>query len=180
MPLHDRDARALATLVEDLRAMHGDALRAVLLTGEAAGPDYRPRVSPLAVVAVLREIDAAALRHTRARIAHWRRLRIPAPLLMELATAERSLDVFPLELLELRDRHQVLYGNAEVLERLEVALPHLRLEVEEQLRGKLMHLMAAYLEAGEAPRALRRLLLDSPPGFSVLLRGLIHLQIRRN
>ena len=39
-----------------------------------------------------------------------------------------------------------------------------------------MHLMAAYLEAGESPRALRRLLLDSTPGFSVLLRGLIHLR----
>jgi hypothetical protein len=171
-----RDARALETLVADLRRLHGEALHGVLLVGEAAGPEYRPRVSPLSVVVMLAEIDAEALRRTRSRVAAWRRLRIPAPLLLETATIERSLDVFPLELLELRDRHHVLYGRAEALTRLEVALPNLRLELEEQLRGKLLHLMSAYLEAGESPRALRRLLLDSPPGFSVLLRGLIRLR----
>lgn len=148
----------------------------MLLAGEAAGPDYRPRVSPLATVAVLAELDMAALRRTRSRIARWRRLRIPAPLLMDASTIERSLDVFPLELLELRDRHRVLHGDARVLERVAVEPAHLRLELEEQLRGKVLHLMAAYLEAGERPRALRRLLLDSPPGFNVLLRGLIRLR----
>jgi len=148
----------------------------VLLAGEAAGPDYRPRVSPLSVVVVLAELDVAALRRTRSRISHWRRLRIPAPLLMDAASIARSLDVFPLELLELRDRHRVLYGDVRALEEIAVDVPHLRLELEEQLRGKLLHLMAAYLEAGESHRALRRLLLDSPPGFSVLLRGLIRLR----
>ena len=176
MGLDVRDARALETLVADLRRLHGDALHGVLLVGEAAGPEYQPRVSPLSVVVMLAEIDAEALRRTRSRVAAWRRLRIPAPLLLETATIERSLDVFPLELLELRDRHHVLYGRAEALTRLEVALPNLRLELEEQLRGKLLHLMSAYLEAGESPRALRRLLLDSTPGFSVLLRGLIRLR----
>ncbi len=176
MELHARDARALATLVEDLRRLHGGALQGVLLVGEAAGPEYRPRVSPLSVLVVLAQVDAEALRRTRSRVASWRRLRIPAPLLLEAGSIERSLDVFPLELLELRDRHRVLYGRVEALERIEVALPHLRLELEEQLRGKLMHLMAAYLEAGDSPRALRRLLVDSTPGFNVLLRGLIHLR----
>ena len=33
MGLDDRDARSLATLVEDLRRLHGEALRAVLLAG---------------------------------------------------------------------------------------------------------------------------------------------------
>ena len=42
---------------------------------------------------------------------------------MEAASIDRSLDVFPLELLELRDRHQTLYGRAEAIEGVEVALP---------------------------------------------------------
>jgi hypothetical protein len=112
----------------------------------------------------------------RAHVPGWRRQRIPAPLVMLSGTIARSLDVFPIELLELRDRHQVLYGNTAAIDRIEVALPHLRHEVEEQLRGKRMHLVAAYLEAGESSRALRRLLLDSPPGFWMLLRGLVYLR----
>ena len=176
MGLDARDARSLATLVEDLRGMHGESLRAVLLVGEAAGPEYRPRVTTLSVVVVLAELGAEALRRMRPRISAWRRLRIPAPVLLDAATIDRSLDVFPLELLELRDRHHVLYGHAGAIGDIEVALPYLRLELEEQLRGKLMHLMSAYLEAGSSPRALRRLLLDSSPGFGVLLRGLLRIR----
>ena len=180
MGLDDRDARSLATLVEDLRGMHGQALRAVVLAGEAAGPEYRPRVTPLSVLVVLAELGAEALRRMRPRVAAWRRLRIPVPLLLDAATIDRSLDVFPLELLELRDRHLTLYGHAEAIESIEIALPYLRLELEEQLRGKLLHLMSAFLEAGPSPRALRRLLLDSPPGFAVLLRGLLRLRGARS
>ena len=176
MGLDARDARSLATLVEDLRRLHGEALRAVLLAGEAAGPEYRPRVTPLSVVVVLAEISAETLRRTRPRVAAWRRMRIPAPVLLDATTIDRSLDVFPLELLELRDRHLTLYGRAEAIEGIEIALPYLRLELEEQLRGKLLHLRSAYLEAGPSPRSLRRLLLDSSPGFGVLLRGLLRLR----
>jgi hypothetical protein len=174
--LDARDARALASLVEDLRRLHGEGLTAVLLAGEAAGPEYRPRVTPLAVVVVLAEVGPEALRRTRTRVRAWRRLRIPPPVMMDAAGIERSLDVFPIELLELRDRHQVLYGRCEPIERMGVCLPHLRLELEEQLRGKLLHLRSAYLETGASPRALRRLLLDSPPGFAVALRGLLRLR----
>jgi hypothetical protein len=174
--LDARDTRSLETLVEDLRGQHGEALRAVLLAGEAAGPEYRPGETPLAVVVVLAEIGAETLRRTRSRTAAWRRRRIPAPVLLDARSLKGSLDVFPLELLELRDRHQTLYGSAEAIEELEVALPHLRLEIEEQLRGKLLHLMTAYLEAGPSPRALRRLLLDCQPGFAMLLRGLLRLR----
>jgi hypothetical protein len=173
--LAPRDARALATLVSDLRELHGDSLRAVLLAGEAAGPEYQPGRSALGVVAVLARLDAALLRRTRPRIAAWRRRRIPPPLLLEEASIARSLDVFPLELLELRDRHQVLYGNAGAIERIEVEATALRLELEEQLHGKVIHLMTAYLDTRDSTRALRRLLLDSPPGFAVLLRGILHL-----
>ena len=176
MELHARDERSLATLVEELRDLHGGALQGVLLVGEAAGPEYRPRLSPLSLVVVLAEIDArgaaphALAPRALAPAAH------PGTAAVRRGEHRRSLDVFPLELLELRDRHRVLYGRVDALERIEVALPHLRLELEEQLRGKLLHLMAAYLEAGASPRALRRLLLDSTPGFNVLLRGAVHLR----
>jgi hypothetical protein len=174
--LDSRDARSLGLLVEDLRRLYGEALRAVLLAGEAAGPEYRPRVTPLSVVVVLTELSSDSLRRMRPRVAAWRRLRIPAPVLMEAAGIDRSLDVFPLELLELRDRHQILYGRADAIEGVAVALPYLRLELEEQLRGKLMHLMSAYLDTDSSPRRLRRLLLDSLPGFAILLRGLLRLR----
>jgi hypothetical protein len=95
---------------------------------------------------------------------------------MDATTIERGLEFFPLELLELRDRHQVLFGSDAFLDVFDVKEPHVRLELGEQLHGKVMHLMAAYLEAGDSGRRLRRLLLDSLPGFVPMLRGLLLLR----
>ena len=173
--LHPKDRTALEAFVEDLRRLHGDALVSVLLTGEAASSGYRPRKSPLATVVVLREVTPDALRRTRARIGPWRRRRIPTPLLMDPAYIQSSLDAFPIEFLEIVDHHRLLTGDDPFAD-LDVHLPHLRLEVEEQIRGKMLHLWAAYLEAGKSKRTLRSLLLETPPGFAMILRGMLRLR----
>ena len=120
-------------------------------------------------------MNAEALRRTRGRVSAWRRRRIPTPVLMDPRYVESSLDVFPLEFLEIGDRHRVLHGRADLFANLGVDLSHLRLEVEEQIRGKLLHLWKAYLEAAGSKRALHQLLLETPPGFEVILRGMLRL-----
>lgn len=159
--------------MRDLRERHGDALLAVALTGEAAGPAYRPRRSSLDVAVLLREVSPEALRRTRDRIGAWRRRRIPPPLLLDPLYLASARDVFPLELLELRESHVLLAGDRDPFAELEIDLGHLRLEVEEQLRGKLLHLWEAYLSAGRSRRALRRVLTETPPAFELALRGLL-------
>lgn len=176
MELDPKDERALASAVEDLRRMHGDALLAVVLYGEAAGSGYRPRKSPLALVAVLKRVSPEALRATRERVAAWRRRRIPTPMLMDPLYIESSRDVFPLEFLEIGDQHRLLHGQSDPFEELAIDLAHLRLEVEEQIRGKMLHLWEAYLEAGRSKRILRQLLTETPPGFEVILRGMLKLR----
>lgn len=171
--LDARDRRALEGLVRDLRERHGDALLAVALTGDAAGPAYRPRRSSLEVVVVLREVTPEALRRTRDRIGAWRRRRIPPPLLLDPLYLASAGDVFPLELLELRENHVLLAGEHDPFAELHFDAGHLRLEVEEQLRGKLLHLWEAYLGAGRSRRALRRVLTETPPAFELALRGLL-------
>jgi hypothetical protein len=176
--LHAKDRAALDRLVADLRDLHGPALLAVALTGEAASAGYIPRKSPLSVVVVLDEVTPEALRRTRGRIPAWRRRRIPAPLLMDPAYVESSLDVFPLEFLEIGDHHVLLHGERNPFADLAIDLSHLRLEVEEQMRGKMLHLWAAYLETGRTgrKRRLKQLLLETPPGFEMILRGLLRLR----
>jgi hypothetical protein len=178
--LHPKDRSALEGFTEDLRGLHGDALVAALLTGEAASAGYRPRRSPLSTVVILSEVTPDVLRRTRPRLRGWRRRRIPTPLLMDPAYIESAIDVFPIEFLEIADHHLPLYGDDHPFADLSVHLPHLRLEVEEQIRGKMLHLWEAYLEAGGSKRTLRRLLLETPPGFEMILRGMLRLRQGEN
>ena len=89
---------------------------------------------------------------------------------------ETSRDVFPIEFLELRERHQLVFGEVDPFADLVIDVGHLQLEVEEQLRGKMLHLWEAYLETAGSRRQLRRLLVDTPAGFAPVLRGLLHLR----
>ena len=52
---------------------------------------------------------------------------------------------------------------------------HLRLEVEQQLKGKVLHLRQAYFASGGNGRALRTLIADSSSGFETIMRGLLFL-----
>ncbi len=174
--LDSKDRTALDGFVADLRTLHDDALVAVVLTGEAASAGYRPRKSPLSTVVVLRDVTPDALRRTRSRVRRWKWRRIPTPLLMDPLYIESSLDVFPIEFLEIADHHLLLHGEDNPLGDLRVHLPHLRLEVEEQMRGKMLHLWEAYLLVGGSKRRLRQLLLETAPGFEMILRGMLRLR----
>lgn len=153
----------------------GDRLLGVALYGEAASVDYQPGRSPLSVVLLVREVSPEALSLLRPVAARLRRRRVPTPLVVDHDYLERARDVFPLELLELRNRHTPLSGDVSALARIEIDSASLRREIEAELRGKLLHLWEDYLTA----RTLRRLranILESVPYFLHLLRGMLELK----
>ncbi len=173
--LDERDRKALERARLALAECHGKALRAVALVGEAASPDYRPRRSPLTVAAVIDEVTPEALRRTRPALRGWRRrLRTEAPLLFDPLYLETARDVFPVELLDMGDRHVVISGEDPFADP-PIDPGHLRLEVEEQLRGKMLHLWHCTL-AATSRRLRRALLAETISAFGPLFRGLLFLR----
>jgi hypothetical protein len=175
MPFDPDDRIQLERFVADLEDSHEASLLAVVLTGDAATADYQPRKTPLTVIVVLSEVTPDALRAMRPNLRRWRRRRIPTPMVMDPRYIESSLDVFPLEFLDIQTRHRLIHGERDPFSKLPIDLPHLRSEVEEQLRGKLLHLWSAYLETEGSEKSLRALLVETPPGFEIALRGLLAL-----
>jgi hypothetical protein len=173
--LDDQDRATLEQVRRDLHELFAGSLRALALTGEAAGPSYRPGRSPLELAVLLDQVTADALRRVRPWLGRWARKRVAAPLFFDLRWLADSRDVFPIEFLELRTHHIPLHGDVDPFATLPVSREHLRLEVEKQLRGKLLHLWEAYLETRGSARLLRALLLAVPPGFVWILRGALHL-----
>lgn len=179
MPFHSRDAAALDTLVAECRRLFGARLEALALYGEAATIAYRPLVSPLETVLLLDRVGTADLRALRPHMRAWHRRRLGTPLVIDRAHLATSRDTFPLELLDLHDRHQLLDGATDPFAALvPPSLTHLRLEVEEQLKGKLLHLRASYLTLAAARRGLDGLLHAVRAAIDVILRGVLALAER--
>lgn len=175
MDLDRRDARTVDEAVAALGRACGERLLAVALTGEAASSGYRPGKTSLSLAVVVDHVETRILDGIRPLVRRWRGTRVATPLVLDPLYLETSRDVFPLEFLDLLDRHRLLSGRIDPFADIVIARVHLRIELEEQLRGKMLHLWELYLETHRATQ-LARAMLHTLPHFYILLRGMLFLR----
>lgn len=171
-----RDRASLDRFTAELEDIYGDVLLAAAVTGEAASSCYRAGRTPLQSVVIVSDLNPAVLRAARPSLNAWARKRIPTPLFFDPHYLAGALDAFPLEFREIADFYVLLYGDESYFDSIRIERDPLRLQVEEQLRGKLIHLWEHYLVAGGKRRDLERLLIETLPGFEVPMRGMLRLR----
>ena len=159
--------RAVSTLTE----RYGSDLIAVVLYGSATGPDFIPGRSDLNLLLLLARVNVAVLETARTLARRWGKDHI-VPVLMTGADVHSSLDVFPIELLELQASRVVLFGQ-DPFERLSVQYDDLRLQCEYELKRHLFRFRRAYVGIGD--REQPRVLIASVTGLLPLLRTVLRL-----
>ncbi|MBI4573162.1 MAG: nucleotidyltransferase domain-containing protein [candidate division NC10 bacterium] len=164
----------LTGFVGDVRELYGEDLQAVLLYGSAAAGEHVPGRSDINVVVVLRKLTPAQLRKAAGHLRSWHRRGFATPLFFDPEILHASLDVFPIEFLDMQERHRMLWGS-DLLADLVIARSNLRLQCEQELRGKLMKLRQSYVESAHAPGELERILMAAASSIAVLARTLLRL-----
>ncbi|MGA8149803.1 MAG: nucleotidyltransferase domain-containing protein [Terriglobales bacterium] len=155
--------------VEKVRAAAGANLESVILYGSAASGDYHPAFSNVNLFCVLRDGSYAKLRALAPVVKWWERQKQPPPLFMTREELERSTDVFTIELIDMKQHHRVLWGD-DVIEGLQIPMRLHRVQVEYELREKLILLRQVLLLAGDDERRIRELLVRSVASFATLFR----------
>ena len=102
----------------------------------------------------------------------WTKKKFPAPLIFSRAELEQSTDVFAIEMLDIRQRHRILYGQ-DIFTGMNVPMDRHRVQLEHELRTKLLTLRQSYVQAAGDDKRVRRLMLDSISAFSTLFRHTI-------
>nr|BAL58653.1 cytoplasmic protein [Candidatus Acetothermum autotrophicum] len=159
----------------EIQTLYGDELIALILYGSAAGPDFVPQRSDLNFLVVLKNVTPEALRKAIPFVRAWHREKIATPLFVDPEFLQSSLDVFPIEFFDMQERHRLLAGQ-DVLLDLKISPKNLRLQCEEELKGKLLNLRRAYLETGGRVQALEELMVSSLKSFLVITRHLLRLK----
>jgi predicted nucleotidyltransferase len=157
-----------------LEGLYDEALVSVALFGSAARGEYRPGLSDLNLLVLLRTVDAAALRRGNEVARAWVAEGNPPPMVLSLDEWRASADVFAIEVSDIRDAHLVLAG-VDPFEGVTVDPAHLRLQCERELKGKKLQLRERYLLSACSPEELGALLLHSFPTFLVLFRTVLRL-----
>ena len=163
-----------AAYTRDCQAAFGDDLVSIILYGSAVGDQYRPGKSDINFMIVLSDRGIEHLQRGLAMVATWRRRQVAVPLFVTEAYVAGSLDVFPIEYLNIQRRYLVVYG-LDILADLSFEPPWLRLQCEREVKGKLILLREMFFETGGRPKALRNAAIQSLPAMAAICEALLHL-----
>jgi predicted nucleotidyltransferase len=164
----------LDKLVAGLQAAFGDELESVILYGSAASNEYHAKHSDLNVLIVVKNSTFHKVGRASDIARWWNRTGNPPPLFFTAHELAESADVFPIEFSDMKDAHQVLFGQ-DLLQNIEIDHTHQRLECEHELRGKLLNLRSRYVLVKGDRRESLHLLSQSISSFAVLFRHALHL-----
>jgi hypothetical protein len=162
------------TLTEQLKSDLGEDLRSVILYGSAAAGDHVGKHSDYNILVVTTKLDTNLLTAMSGTTGRWVRKGNPPPLMFTRDRLSKSADVFPIELLDMKGTHRVLHGE-DVLKDITVSRDNLRLELEHELKGKLIKLREQFLLTKGKSRAVVDLMIDSLSTFLVLFRAALRL-----
>jgi hypothetical protein len=161
-------------LVEDLKQACPTELKSVILYGSAAAGDHSGKQSDFNILVVTEDLGIKTLNALAKTASAWAKAGNPAPMLFTEERLAKAADVFPIELLDIRECHKVLHGE-DLVQGLEIDTKNLRLEIEHELRGKLIHLRQSYLLTQGKSKAVANLMIQSLSTFLVLFRASLRL-----
>jgi predicted nucleotidyltransferase len=152
----------------------GDDLKAGYLYGSSASADFDPKVSDYNVMLVVEERNMATLNKLAKVCKLWIRSGNATPLIFTEKRILNSLDVFPIEFFDIKRSYKVLFGE-DFIKDLDIQKNNLRHQLENEFKGKLIHLSSAYLQTSGKPKAVAELMTATISSFVALFRGAIWL-----
>lgn len=161
-------------LVQELKQACPTGLKSVVLYGSGAAGDHAGKRSDYNILVVTEDLGLDTLDALSKTAVKWSRAGNPAPLLFTEERLKQASDVFPIELLDIRESHKVLYGDDPVTA-LDIDTKNLRLQIEHELRGKLIQLRQSYLLTQGKSKAVSNLMVESLSTFLVLFRASLRL-----
>jgi len=157
----------------ELEKVFGSNMKSFILYGSAAtGEPFEH--SDINTLLVLEKIDTTVLKPAAKTIKKWVDGGQPVPLIFTKESLVSSQDVFPVEFIDIKDNSRVIFGEA-VFDSISIDLKNLRLEIEHELRSKLIRMRQMYLASGGDRGKIKILLIRSLSGFTALLKGIIRL-----
>lgn len=174
MSENERPEERARRFAREMEALFGADVASVVLYGSAARGEYRPGVSDLNLLVLLRDLAPAALRRASDAARQWVAEGNAVPLFMSVDEWRGSADVWAIELADMRDAHVVVAGT-DPFAQVEIRVEDLRMQCERELKGKQIQLRERYLLLAGQPAELGELLARSFSTFLVLFRTVLRL-----
>ncbi len=162
-------------LTADYKKVFGDDLVSIILYGSGARGHYVAGKSDLNFLVVLTDQGIGRLDMTFDLVTKWKKRRVAVPLVMTRDDVLSAVDAYPVEILNMSLHHILVFGEG-VLEKLNIKRDCLRLQLERELRGKLLLLRQGFMGTEGKEKALRNLIRISLTAFLSAFNSLLYLK----
>ncbi len=167
----DQTAQAIA---KDLQKTYGNDLICFAMFGLCAVDGAQFDKGDVQFLVVLKSLSydllAAGLRISK----RWRTKRLDPPWFVDHEFLSKSTDVFPMEMMEMREAYRVIAGE-DVLQNIQVDPKDLRLQCEYHLKAQEMDFIRGFFDSGNSRSHLSTLALSSMRRYIQILRALVRL-----
>lgn len=168
---------ALKDFVASLKDIYSDGLISVVLYGSAASGEFVEKHSNVNVMVVLTDTGLTNLSKAYP-IVSSRKLKMITPVFFTEEYILSSLDVFPIEFLDIKENYSILYGK-DVVKDLKIDIKNLRFQCEQELKSKLINVKRHYL-ATKNRRDLENMLFKTFTSTIHIMRNLLRLKGQNN
>ncbi len=170
--LNQTAAERFKPFQDDVLKHHKDQIHSITITGSALTDDFDPVISDVNSVFVLHAMDFKFLELLAPLGKTYGKKRIASPLIMTPEYIQNSLDVFPMEFLNIRLLHETMFGE-DLFQNLVIDKSDLRLQCERELKARLIGLRQGYLSSSGDAKILTDLFINTISGYIPLFRGII-------
>ncbi|MDO8535754.1 MAG: hypothetical protein Q7S30_01905 [Candidatus Omnitrophota bacterium] len=167
--------KTIDEFVKMLQGVYGEELISVNLYGSAASGEYVAGHSNIDIAVILRDASLSSLSKT-SNFINKRKFVLINPIFLTENYIKRSTDVFPIEFIDMKDNHLLLYGR-DILKEIAVDTKNLRFQCEHELKSRIINTKRAYLRTTDR-MALKRLLFKSATSSLHILRNLLKLNTK--
>lgn len=157
-------------VLKDLQAIFGENLLSVALFGSAARGTYDPKRSDINLVIVLKGDVRPSLSSFWKYVSKWRKLDLAVPVVMNEQFLSSSLDTFAVEFSDMKESHIIIFGD-DILSSLDIKKEHIRLQVERELKQKIMALSSLFINSLGKKNALYSIIKRSISSLATLFRA---------
>jgi predicted nucleotidyltransferase len=171
----DKPQDIFVPLTQDYLKVFGKELVSLILYGSAASGSYIRGKSDINLLVVLTVAGMDKLGDAPEMVKMWKKRRVAVPLMMTKSFINSSLDCYPIEFLNMKNNHIIIYGE-NVLRDLIFNPADLRLQIERELKGKLILLRQGYLDVEGKERQLKQLIGHSFTAFTSIFNALLYLK----
>ncbi|MDP3980243.1 MAG: hypothetical protein Q8Q33_02385 [Chlamydiota bacterium] len=165
--------KTITDFSQELILLYGPNLKSIVIYGNAADNSSVFNNTIINTLLLFETITVKTLQSGLRLIEKGRKKGLVAPLFLTTLHIKSSQDTFPMEFLEMKEIHLVIYGD-DPFDQITIKNDNLRLQCEQQIKGTIIKLRQSYLEIGLKKKGLESLLRESfqniPPIFRTILR----------